>query len=110
MPCFARFEGYLEAEATVGVHCPCRGLRRGNRHRTAEVTVAVCRAQSLMRFGPVRGDPPSTHNMPRLHLEDVCEVAAERDFELEPHRLHAVVGDIKVFVHAAAYRSADCAA
>src|SRR6516162_11013299 len=113
MPCLARLEGHLEAEATIGVDRLCRRLRRGYRHGTAKVTIAVCRAQSLMRFGPLRGDPAPAHNPARLHLEDVGEVAAERDLELEPHRLHAVVGDVKVFVHApadgSAYGKAQCA-
>jgi hypothetical protein len=76
-------------------------------NRAAEVAVAVGRAQMLVWFGPLRSDPAPAHNTSRLHLKDVCEVAAERDLELEPHRPHAVVSDVKVFVHAAADRPAD---
>src|SRR6266446_7919924 len=89
MPCLARFEAHLEAEPSVGVYRLCGRARWGNRHRAAEVAVAVGRAQMLVPFGPLRGDPASAHNTARPHLEDVCEVAAERELELEPHRLHA---------------------
>ena len=61
----------------------------------------------LVRFGPLRGDPAAAHDAARLHLEDVGKVAAERDLELERYRLHAVVDDVKILVHAAADRPAD---
>ena len=61
----------------------------------------------LVRFGPLCGDPAPAHDVARLHLEDVGEVAAQRDLELESHRLHAVVGDVEIFVQAAADRPAD---
>jgi len=61
----------------------------------------------LTRFGPLRSDPASTHNRARLHLEDVGEIAAERDLELEFHGLNAVVGDVEIFVHPVADPAAD---
>ena len=42
-----------------------------------------------------------------LHLEDVGEVAAKRDFEVEANRPAAVVGDVDVLVHAAADVAAE---
>jgi hypothetical protein len=41
-----------------------------------------------------------------LHLEDVGEVAAKRDFEVEANR-PAAVGDVDVLVHAAADVAAE---
>src|SRR6266478_5076006 len=106
MPRLAWFEGDFEAESAVGVYRFCWRVRRGNRHRAAEVTIAVGGAQMLVRFGPLRDDPAPPDNSARLHLEDICEVTAERDLELEPHRCPAIVGDVKIFVHATANRSA----
>ena len=79
----------------------CWRVRRSNRHHAAEVAIAVGGAQMLAGFGPLRCDPPPAHNAARLHLKNVCKVAAERNLELESHRLHAVVGDVEIFVHAA---------
>src|SRR5258708_5066684 len=107
MPRLARFQRHLEAEPAVGVLRLCGRVRRGNRHRTAESTVAVYGAQMLVCFRPLCGDPASAHNTARLHLEDVCEVATDHDLELKPNRLHAVVGDVKVFVQPAPDRPAD---
>jgi hypothetical protein len=42
-----------------------------------------------------------------LHLEDVGEVAAKRDLEVEANRLAAVIGDVDVLVHAAADVAAE---
>jgi glycogen debranching enzyme len=108
MPCLSRVECHLEAEPAVGEYCLCRRSRRRNRHRTAKITVPVGRTQSLMRRGPVRRDPTATHNVPRLHFENIRKIAVNRDIELKPHRLHTVVGDVEVLMHAAADRSTDC--
>src|SRR5215472_8910451 len=78
-----------------------------NCHRAAEVAVAVGRMQPLRGFGPLRCDPASAHDATRLYLKDICKITAERDLELEPYRLQAVVGDVEIFVHAASDRSAD---
>ena len=51
MPRLARFEVHLEAsEPSIGVYRLCGRARRGNRHRAAEVAVAIGRAQMLVRF------------------------------------------------------------
>jgi hypothetical protein len=51
-------------------------------------------AEPLSGLGPLRRDLAAADHVPRPDLEDVGEVAPERDLELEPHRLHAVVGDV----------------
>src|SRR5438128_10553153 len=76
-------------------------------HGTGEVGIAVGGAQTLVRWGPLGGDPPTAHNMARLYLEDVSKIAAERDLELKDRRLHAVVEDVEVLVHAPADGSAE---
>src|SRR6516225_12450290 len=100
MPGLTWCEGHLKAEPSISVYCRCRGLHRTNRHRAAEVAVAVRRAQTLLRFRPVGRYPAAAHNTARLYFKDVGKIAAQRDLELEPHRLQAIVGDIEVFVHA----------
>src|SRR5207249_4275049 len=38
---------------------------------------------------------------------EICEVAADGDLKLEFYRLHAVVGDVEIFMHAPINPSAD---
>ena len=107
MPFLARFEGHFEAEPAIGVYRLCRRMHRGNRHCAAEVRVPVGVAQMLVWFRPLRRDPAPAHNLARLHFENVGEVAAKRYLQLELYRLHTIIGDVEVFVHAAADRTAD---
>ena len=102
MPWFTRFEGHLETEPPVGVYRFAGRPRGRDRDGSGEVTVAIGGAQMLVCFGPLRGDPATAHNVARLHLENVGKIASQRDLELKSHRLHAVVDDVEILVHAAA--------
>src|ERR1700738_1120053 len=90
VPWLARFESHLEAEPSVGVYRFCCRPRRRNGQCAGEVAVAVGVAQMLARCGPLRRNPATAHDVTRLHLENVGKIAAERDLELEDHRVHAV--------------------
>lgn len=58
-------------------------------------------AHQLRRFlVPLRRDITFADHAFRLNLEDVGEVGPQRDLEREPHRLHSVVLNVKVFVDA----------
>ncbi len=107
MPTLARLKCDVEAEPPVGRDSLARRTQHGRCHGTVELPVRICGTDPLPRFRPFRGDLATAHDAARLHLEDVGEVASEGDLELKPHRPHAVVGDVKIFVQAAAYRSAD---
>ena len=65
------------------------------------------RAQFLLLVGPLRGDAAATDDAFGLHFEDIGEVAADGDLQVEADRLAAVVGDVEVFVHAAANGAAE---
>src|SRR5258708_641642 len=56
---------------------------------------------------PFGCDPPAADNAARFHLENIGKVASDSDLELKLHSLHAVVGDIKILVHAATDPAAD---
>jgi len=47
------------------------------------------------------------HDIFALHLENVGEVGAHRDLQVETNRLLAVVGDVDVFVQPAIHMTAD---
>ena len=107
VPSLARLKRDVEAEAPVGRDSLARCTRHCNRHCTVKIPVGVGGAKPLPCLGPFSGDLATAHDAGRFHLEDIGEVASERDLKLEPHGLHAVVGDVEVFVHPTADRSAD---
>src|SRR5712692_2409152 len=45
--------------------------------------------------------------MPRLHLEQIREVTADCDLEIETHRLHPVVHEVQILVNASTDRAAE---
>src|ERR1700752_4212150 len=98
MPGFSGFESDFETDPTVGI----RGLsglsQRGDRHRSAEIPVAIDGAQPLPPRRPLRRDPTATDDAVGFHLEDVRKVAPDGALKLESYRLHVVVGDIEILV------------
>src|SRR5208283_1781791 len=52
-------------------------------------------------LAPAGVDAAAANDAIALHLENVGEIAAHRDFQIEAHRLAAAVGDVDVLVHAA---------
>src|SRR6516165_5029825 len=72
-----------------------------------KIPVRIRSANPLPSLRPFRGDLAAAYDAARLHLEDVGKVASEGDLQLKAHGLHAIVGYIEIFVHAAADGSAD---
>jgi hypothetical protein len=107
MPGFSRFERDLEAETTVRIDGLFRKIMRGNYNGPAEVAVAIGCVKLLVCLRPFGCDPPPAYNVARLHLEEIREVATDGDFKLKFYRLHAVIGNVEIFVHAARNPSAD---
>ena len=107
MPSLVWLERNLETEPPIGRDGLARCARYRDGHCTVKIPVRVRSANLLPSLRPLSGDLAAAHDTSRLHLEDVGEIAAEGDLELKTHRLHAVVGDVEIFVHAAADRSAD---
>ena len=101
LPCPARRQFDREADAAVGID----GWRRaagGDADLAVEVPVAVARGEHAVRVRPAAADPAAAQDAAGLHLEDVGEVAADRQFQVEAHGVAAVVGDGIRLVHAAA--------
>src|SRR6185503_5750767 len=94
-------EGHLEAEPAVRVDRPRAAWLCRHSERAHEVGIAVARTQPLLRLRPFGRDPPAPYDAVGFDLEDIGEIRAKNDLELEAHRLHAAVGDIQVLVHAA---------
>src|SRR5262245_2962892 len=106
MPGFTGFKSDLEAEPAIGIHCFSLAVPRRDRDSADEIAVTINRPKLLLRLRPFRGDPTAADDAARLHLENVCKIAAQRDLELKLHPLHAVVRDVEILVHTAVDRSA----
>src|ERR1700757_1920544 len=107
VPTLARLKRDLEAEPSVGGNGLARCTRHCDRQRAVKITVRIRGTKPLPSLRPFGGDLAAAYDLARLHLEDVCKVASQRDFELKAYRLQAVVGDVEIFVHTADDRSAD---
>src|SRR5262245_43668825 len=107
VPGFARGERDLKAEPSVGGNSLARSARHGHGNGAMKIPVRICRANLLPPLRPFGGDLATAHDAARLHLKHISEIASERNLKLKTYRLHAVVGDVKIFMQAAADRSAD---
>src|ERR1700756_475639 len=87
VPDLAGLDHHLEADPAVGEHTRRRVAMWRDNEVAAKVTVAVARGKSRLVFLPVGGDAPAPHDISALDLEDVSEVAADRDLEIEPRLL-----------------------
>jgi hypothetical protein len=72
-----------------------------------KILVRIGVANPLPAFGPFGVDLAAAHDAARSHLEHVGKIATEGHLQLKAYGLDAVVGDVDVFVQAAADRSTD---
>src|SRR5262249_25461504 len=107
VPSLARLKRDLEAEPPIGGNGLARCTRHADCHRPLKIPVRIDGTKSLPSLRPFSGNLASTYDVARLHLKDVSKITSQRDFELKTHRLHAVVGDVEIFVQAADDRSTD---
>ena len=108
MPGLPGFQRDVEAQASVGIHRRLAvSLAGADDHFAAKILVAIGDAKDLSLLRPRRDDAAAPHDVVALHLEDVGEIGADRDLEVEANRLLAVVGDVDVLVQAAIDMTAD---
>src|SRR3954469_24664440 len=107
MPGFSGVKVDFEAEPTVGIHRIGVSTPRSHRHSADEIAIAIDCPELLLRLRPFRDDSAATHDVAGFHFKNVCEIATHHDLKLKTYALRAVIGDIKILVHAAADRSAD---
>src|ERR1700722_5454496 len=97
----------FETEPTVCVHCFRLATGRRDRNAAEKISVAVAGAKLLRRLRPGRGYLAAADDVVRFYLENVGEIATHGDLELKVDALHAVVGEVDVFVHAFVDHPAD---
>ena len=107
VPRLARLKRHFEAEPPIGGSSLARCARHGDCYRAVKISVRISGTQPLPSLRPFRRDLAAAYDVARLDLEDVGKIGSRRDFELKPHRLHAVVGDVEIFVQAAGDGSTD---
>ena len=61
----------------------------------------------MQRFATSGGDAAAPDDAAGLHLEEVGEVAAYGDLQIELHLAHAVIDEIEILMEAAANGAAD---
>src|SRR5882757_5016537 len=83
------------------------GLAGTDDYFTAKIPVAIGHPK-YFPLGRPRGDDAATpHDVVALHLENVGEIGAHRDLQVETNWLLGVVGDLDVFVQSAIDLTAD---
>src|SRR6516165_6629348 len=101
VPSLVRLKCDLKTEPAVGGNSLARGALHRSRQCAAKVAVRIFGANLLSPLRPLRRDLAAAHNVTRLDLKDVREVASKSYLKLKTHRFHAVVGDVQVFMQAA---------
>src|SRR5262249_48961431 len=79
-----------------------------------EVTIRIRGLELSAGLLPLGRDVPAPHKAPGFDLEQIREIRAKRDLEVEANRRSAVVGHVDVFMNAvsdaAEERQGECAA
>src|ERR1700693_1066959 len=108
MPGLPGLQCNVEAQAPVGVYRRLAVAVAGaDDYFPAKILIAIGHSK-YFPLGRPRGDDVATpHDIVALHLENVGEVGAHRDLQVETKWLLAVVGDLDVFVQSAIDLTAD---
>src|SRR5665213_3305451 len=102
MPGLARLERDIEAQTPVGTHRRLAiSLAGANDDFTAKILIAISDPKNLPLLRPRSDDTAPPHDVFAFHLENVGEIGAHRDFQVETNRLLAVVDDVEVLVQSA---------
>src|SRR5436190_21373155 len=107
MPCRARLQGDLETQPAVGKKWLAVVTADADHHAAREVAIAIDRPQLGFRSRPLRDDAPAPHDVLGFDFEDIREVRADGDFQVKARPRGSMIGDVEVFMHAAAERAAD---
>ena len=98
----------VEAQPAVGVHGhPAVPLAGAHDHFAAEILVAIGDVERLAPLRPGGGDAAAPHDAIALHLEDIGEIGAHRDLEVETHGHLAIVHDLDVLMQPAVDMAGD---
>ena len=89
-----------EGDAAVRRVGRCVAVERVEREASVEVAVGVGGVQLAALLVPFGVDVTAPHELVVLDLEEVGEVGAQRDLEMEPDGVEAVVGEIEILVDA----------
>src|ERR1700683_4641202 len=108
MPGLPGLQCNVETQASVGINRrPAVALAGSDDHFTAKIPVAIGYPKCFPLRRPRGDDAATPHDVVALHLENVGEIGAHSDLEVETNWLLAVVGDLDVFVQSAIDMTAD---
>ena len=98
MPGLVRARADVETQPTVGMDGAWSPFTSSYPDRAEEVPVAIGQWSASGAFRTSRCGYGRAGRCDALHIEHIGEVGPERDLQVEPHRLLAMVGDIDVLV------------
>ena len=107
MPAGARCQFDLEGDAAIRVDRRTVVVTGRDRHLAEEVLITVGGRERLLFLGPFRSDVAAPNEVLCLHLKDVGEIAAQRDFEIEANLGPCVVRQVDILMHAAVNVTAE---
>src|SRR5262249_11668593 len=93
MPWLSGIDPHFETEPAIGIRHWLLLVARADLHPAHKVLVAIGGAQPLMPIRPIGGDPAAADDAIGFHLKYVGKVGTDRDLQIEPDLLAAVVGD-----------------
>src|SRR5215469_2939800 len=99
-PDWPRFEINAEANPAVIVDGHGIALDKTRDQRATEAVMLIAANQLFTIKLPTCSYVPPADDLLRLHFEDVGEIGAQRDFEVETGALHSVIADFKVLYNA----------
>src|ERR1700688_923458 len=104
MPGLPGLQCNVETQAPVGVYGRrAVAVAGADDYFPAKILIAIGNPEYFL-LGRPRGDDVTTpHDIFAFHLENVGEVGAHRDLQVETNRFLVVVGDVDVFVQSAIY-------
>jgi|ERR1700685_1131931 hypothetical protein len=104
MPGLPWLQCNVETQASVGVYRRLAvAVVSADDHFPAKILIAIGNPKYFLVGRPRGNDVATSHDIFPLHLENVGEVGAHRDLQVETNRFLAVVGDVDVFVQSAIY-------
>lgn len=107
MPAFPAAEADHEANLSIGIDRRRIARCHPDGDLAAEILVAVNRSERSIFDRPPTCRVATVDDFSRLDLEQICEVAADLNFEVELGSVLSVVDDINILMHSPVDRAAE---
>src|SRR5262249_16657034 len=103
VPLLAGLERDLEADSSVGERCRARVLQQAKDEAAREVAIRVRGLQLPAGLVPIGRNTAAAHKSTGLDFEEIGEVRAQRNLEIEANGGTTVVRDVDVLMDAVSH-------